>query len=123
MSFLKKLFRPNPKSSTATGKPEKKFEDFKQKIYPWIKVTVQDAEPSPPGEFVLKVDLMMKPWLGNLVIFYAVDEGYAFTLLQQNQVPPGMSVDELHLLAIENLSRDVEFQFRETKFGGYGLIA
>ena len=123
MSFLKKLFRPNPKSSTSTDKPEIKFEDFKQKIYPWIKVTVQDAESVPPGEFMFKVDLMMKPWLGNLVIFYAVDEGQAFSLLQKNQVPPEMSVDELHRLAVENLSRDIEFQFRETNFGAYGFIA
>jgi len=123
MSFLKKLFRPHPKSSVANDAPEKKFEDFKQRIYPWVKVTIQDAAPTPPGEFVFKVDLMMKPWLGNLVIFYAVDEGHSFSLLQENQVPAGMSVDELHHLAVENLSRDVEFQFRETNFGGYGLIA
>ena len=123
MSFLKKLFRPHAKSPTPTDKPEIKFEDFKEKIYPWIKVTVQDNEPAPPGEFIFKVELMMKPWLGNLVIFYAVDEGHAFSLLQKNQVPPEMSVDELNRLAVENLSRDVEFQFRETNFGGHGFIA
>lgn len=103
------------------------FEEVKDRIYPWIKVTYDSGAevPSTAPKIELKDEEqpIMRNWLGNLAVFYAVDEGDKFSLLQKRDLPTEITMDELHLIAVNNLNRDVEFSFNETGFGGYGLIA
>lgn len=104
------------------------FEEIKDKIYPWIKVVYEPGEevPNSTQEIELKEEEeqpIMQNWLGNLAIFYAVDEGDQFSLVLKRDLPTKVSIEELHEIATTNLDRDVEFTFNETGFGGHGLIA
>ena len=103
------------------------FDEIKDKIYPWIKVVYEPDEevPNSTQEIELKDEEqpIMQNWLGNLAIFYAVDEGEQFSLMLKRDLPQNISIGELHDIATTNLDRDVEFTFNETGFGGYGLIA
>ena len=103
------------------------FEEIKDKIYPWIKVVYEPDEEVPNS--TLEIELkdeeqpIMQNWLGNLAIFYAVDEGDQFSLVLRRDLPTKVSIEKLHEIAISNLDRDVEFTFTETNFGGHGLVA
>lgn len=103
------------------------FDEIKDKIYPWIKVVFEPSEkvPNSTQEIELKDEEqpIMQNWLGNLAIFYAVDEGDLYRLILQRDLPQNISIDELHNIATTNLERDIEFTFNETGFGGHGLIA
>lgn len=103
------------------------FDEIKDKIYPWIKFVYEPDEevPNSTQEIELKDEEqpIMQNWLGNLAIFYAVDEGEQFSLILKRDLPQNISIGELHEIATTNLDRDVEFTFNETGFGGYGLIA
>ncbi|MFA7447325.1 MAG: DUF1444 family protein [Weeksellaceae bacterium] len=103
------------------------FEEIKDKIYPWIKVVYEPDEevPNSTREIKLKDEEqpIMQNWLGNLAIFYAVDEGDQFSLVLKRDLPTKVSIEELHEIATTNLDKDVEFTFNETGFGGHGLIA
>ncbi|NII27974.1 DUF1444 family protein [Pseudoflavitalea sp. X16] len=125
MSFLNKLFKSTPAPPPQPEMPVgESFDSFKGKIYPWVKVMF-DKDSSNKGTAIpgLKIDVVMKPWLGDLAIFYAVDRGNMFSLMQQKDMPPGMSLDELHNIAVDNLEKDIQFKLRETNFGGYGFTA
>lgn len=103
------------------------FDEIKNKIYPWIKVVYEPNEiiPGSTQEIELQTEEqpIMQNWLGNLVIFYAIDEGDHFSLILRRDLPQNITIDELHDLATTNLSRNIEFTFNETGFGGHGLIA
>ena len=103
------------------------FDEIKNKIYPWIKVLFESSTSDAPltNEIELKEDEqpIMQTWLGDLVIFYVIDEGDSFNVLLKRDLPTNLTVAELHDMAITNLDRDVEFKFNETRFGGHGLIA
>jgi hypothetical protein len=99
------------------------FEQIRNKIYPWIKVWDETNSPSQVIELSHEDSPVMRNWLGNLIILYAVDEGNRFTLLPYRDLPPTYSENDLYAIAISNLERDIEFRFLETGFGGYGLVA
>jgi len=103
------------------------FDEIQTKIYPWIKVVYEADEdvPNSTQEIELKDEEqpIMQSWLGNLAIFYAVDEGDQFSLILKRDMPQNITIEELHDIATTNLERDIEFTFRETGFGGHGLIA
>jgi uncharacterized protein YtpQ (UPF0354 family) len=61
--------------------------------------------------------------LGDLSIFYVADTGNSFQFLLERDLPKDISKEELHQLAVDNLSRDIEFKLHDTSFGGHGLIA
>lgn len=103
------------------------IDDIKDKIYPWIKVIYEPGETVPDSKH--EIDLkpedqpIMKSWLGNLAIFYAVDTGDSFSLIQTRDLTDYWTIDQIHEISLENLQRDVEFKFNKTNFGGHGLIA
>ena len=109
------------------------FSEIKAQIYPWIKLSLQDepenegvihqqGEPGNKG-VTYRIDLPKKPFLADLLIFFAVDMGDRFELLQTSHLPEDMTVDELYALAVNNLSEKVEYKLTSTNFGGYGLLA
>lgn len=103
------------------------LDDIKDKIYPWIKVVYEPGETVPDSKH--EIDLkpedqaIMKPWLGNLAIFYAVDTGDNFSLIQTRDLTDYWTIDQIHEISLENLQRDIEFKFSTTNFGGHGLVA
>src|SRR5688572_16446794 len=96
------------------------FDELRNNIYPWIKVVYEPDEevPNSTQEIDLKGEEqpIMQSWLGNLAIFYAVDEGDHFNLILKRDLPVGLTIEELHDIATTNLDRDVEFTFNETGF-------
>ena len=99
------------------------FSEIKTRIYPWIKLSMRDENNSSNSQQEWQIDMPMKPFLADLLIFFATDAGDRFELLQTSHMPEGMTVDELYALAVKNLSDNVEFQMTPTNFGGYGIIA
>src|SRR6478609_6089826 len=99
------------------------FEEIRNKVYPWVKVLDETTSPSQVIELSQEDSPIMRNWLGDLIILYAVDEGNRFTLLQYRDLPSTYTENDLYTIAITNLERDVQFKFLETGFGGYGLVA
>jgi uncharacterized protein YtpQ (UPF0354 family) len=99
--------------------------DNKEKIYPWIKVVFDTNEIDTGKEILLSGEdaPIRKKWLGDLEIFYVIDQGNNFRIIQNRDIDSEITIEQLHELAVENLERDVEFRFVETSFGGHGLIA
>lgn len=103
-----------------------RFDEIKNRIYPWIKVTYPSNEDSGQENTITLKDNeqpVYKEWLGDLRIFYVVDEGNLFIVLNQKHLPENITVDELHEIALSNLERDVEFKFHQTDFGAWGITA
>ena len=103
------------------------FETHKHKIYPWVKVFFWgDDDPRNTKtqiELIGEEALIKKDWLGDLGILYVADIGNSFQLLIERDLPKNFTKDELHQLAIENLSRDIEFKIHDANFGGHYLVA
>ncbi len=103
-----------------------KFEEISTKIYPWIKVKF-DLDDNQGTSESLDLDFanspVLRPWLGDLIVMYAVDQGDRFDILQNRQVPAEITLADIERIALENLARDVQFRFVETGFGGHGLLA
>ncbi|MDR1409479.1 MAG: DUF1444 family protein [Oscillospiraceae bacterium] len=97
------------------------LDEMKLKIYPWIKVTLGNAPDGQSKEY--HADLLMKPFLADLVIMFAVDMGNRFELLQQSHLPEGMTLDALYDIAVQNLADNVKFELTPTSYGGYGILA
>ena len=99
----------------------------KDKIYPWIKVVYEPEEDVPNSTQVIELSEedspVRKTWLGNLDVFYVIDEGDSFNIILNRDMSTDLTLEQLHEIAITNLDRDVEFCFNETVFGGYGLVA
>jgi uncharacterized protein YtpQ (UPF0354 family) len=126
MSLFKKLFGKSPKASEATPAGESIFDTHREKIYPWVKVTFKNDVPEDTkSEFQLVGEnaIVMREWLGDLIIIYVADMGNNFQVLFERDLPANVTEEEVHQLAIDNLSRDIEFKLHETNFGGHGLIA
>ena len=101
------------------------FADYENSVFPWIKAAVPDGEPEAgtDGGTGIPVDLMVMPFLGDLLVTFAVDDGDHFSLLQRSDVPEGMSDADLFALAKKNLTEQVEFTLTGTNYGGYGILA
>ena len=104
-----------------------KFAEVRNKIYPWIKVMYAPNEEVPNSKHEIELKGQDEPitqeWLGNLSIFYVVDEGNSFNVLLKRDLPDSITISELHKIATTNLERDVEFKLNQTNFGAAGLIA
>lgn len=126
MAFFKNFFRNTTKAEAKETKREPLFITHKEKIYPWVKVVFKDVGSE---DATVHLDLngedapISRNWLGDLVIFYAVDMGDNFQMLQERDLPHDISKGQLHQIAIENLNRDVEYKLQQTDFGAFGLLA
>lgn len=103
------------------------IDEIKDKVYPWIKVIYEPGEIVPDSiheiEFAKEDEPIIKRWLGNLAIFYAVDMGDNFSLIQARDLTEYWTIDRIHEVSLDNLQRDIEYKFTNTNFGGHGLIA
>ena len=126
MLFLKNIFKKTPQVDTDNSITELIFNLYKDKIYPWVKVTFIDDDPNDNStQLSLTEDdsPIFKNWLGDLAIFYVADTGDNFQILLERDLPVNVTKEALHQLAVENLNRDIEFKLHDTNFGGHGLIA
>lgn len=103
------------------------IDKIKDKVYPWIKVIYEAGEIIPDSkheiEFAMEDEPIMKNWLGNLAIFYVVDMGDSFSLIQTKDLTDYWTIERIHEVSLNNLQRDIEYKFTKTNFGGHGLIA
>ena len=126
MLFLKNIFKKTPQVDTDNSITEPIFNLYKDKIYPWVKVTFIDDDPNDNStQLSLTGDdsPIFKNWLGDLAIFYVADTGDNFQILLERDLPVDVTKEALHQLAVENLNTDIEFKLHDTNFGGHGLIA
>lgn len=97
------------------------------KIYPWIK-QVENAKTGGLINVIandgtqITVSLPWHFWMGDLGVFYVVDDGESFQMVQTAMLPEGMDEAVLFERACENLLRDIEFRICGTNWGGAGII-
>lgn len=126
MGLFKKIFGQTAQDQKTAGQTESQFDTYRDRIYPWIKVTFtydETDQGSEPIALPQEDSPIVLPWLDDLTIFYAHDRGDDFRLLLIRDVPKDLSIDQLHEIAIENLNRDIEFNLNQADFGGYFLSA
>jgi uncharacterized protein YtpQ (UPF0354 family) len=126
MSFLKNIFGKSVQVGKNEMKPTILFENQKNKIYPWVKVFIEDdtsINASMKLELVGANAPVYRKWLGDLAIFYVVDNGDNFRMLLKGDLPECLTEEELYKIAVSNLERDVKYKLHETNFGGYGLVS
>jgi uncharacterized protein YtpQ (UPF0354 family) len=103
------------------------IDEVKDKLYPWIKAIYEPGEIVPNSkheiEFAKEDEPIMKRWLGNLAILYAVDLGDKFSLIQTRDLTNHWTIDRVHEISLNNLQRDIEYKFTNSSFGVRGLIA
>jgi uncharacterized protein YtpQ (UPF0354 family) len=109
-------------------KPEeetKSILEFRDKIFPWIKVISGKKEDNPGRDIILSGENspIYQKWLGELAIFYALDQGDHFRIILNKDIETKITVEQLHQIAVENLEREIEFKLVDSKFGGNGLVA
>lgn len=97
------------------------------KVYPWIK----QVENIQTGGIInavaadgtqVEVSLPWHLWLGDLGVFYVVDEGESFQMVQTAMLPEGVDESALFERACDNLLRDIEFRICGTNWGGAGIV-
>ncbi|MBQ8804583.1 MAG: hypothetical protein IJZ53_13220 [Tyzzerella sp.] len=99
------------------------FENFKDKIYPWIKESLVDHA-ALNGKYISPNDTPIISFVGDLMIIFAIKRGEdKFEILKDNMLPPGTDMAELYHIACQNLVRDVEFVISNTMYGGFGILA
>lgn len=100
------------------------FEKMKEHIYPCLKPMETETrfEVEKDGKRI-EITLPHLPFLGNTCIFFALDEGESFQLIQKRMIPYGMTEENLLQLAVRNLVRDYPFELFEADYGGYALRA
>lgn len=101
-------------------------------VYPWIKsVTEEDgssyitayAQNGEQGEkHAISENIPWHIFGEDVGVFYVVDNGDRFTLVQNSMLPEGMTEDELYDTACRNLWDNVEFSIHQTNYGGWGVI-
>jgi uncharacterized protein YtpQ (UPF0354 family) len=126
MSLFKKLFSKTPQVDKGNAVTQSIIETHRNKIYPWVKVFFTGDDPRNTSiqiELKGKDSLIKKDWLADLGILYVADMENSFQVLLERDLPNGMTTEELHQIAVDNLNRDIEFKLHDTNFGGYGLVA
>lgn len=103
------------------------FKTHKDKIYPWIKHFSKDDNTNDNEkviEFSSDNDFpIYQEWLADLAIFYVVDLGDMYQMILKRELPTDMTIDDLHQIAISNLTNNIEYKIYDTTFGGHMLAA
>jgi len=77
-------------------------------VLPYVKAAEPVQRDAPALALPEEMELVCRPFVGRLLIAYAVDEGTAYELVQREQLrKSGLDGDELHRRAVENLARKV----------------
>lgn len=100
-----------------------KFENIKDRIYPWVKTEIRDSK-ALNGKNISEKDTPVISFIGDLKIIFAIKRGgESYEILKDNMLPPDADIEMIYHTACENLVRDVEFVIGNTWYGGFGIIA
>ena len=100
-----------------------KYENIKDKIYPWIKGELTDSK-ALNGKMLSEKKTTVITFVGDLKIILAIKrENETYEIIQDNMLATDTDVLEVYHTACENLVRDVEFVIGNTFYGAYGIIA
>ena len=100
-----------------------RFENIKDKIYPWVRRRLYDHS-ALNGKNLSEKEIPVIRFVGDLHILFAVQRGEeTYEILKDQMLPPDFDVLELYHTACENLVRDVEFVIGNTWYGGFGILA
>lgn len=100
-----------------------KYENIKDKIYPWIKKELKDTH-ALNGKNISEKDTPVFVFVGELKIILVIRRGEeSYEVMKDNMLPPDIGLEEIYHTACENLVRDVEFVIGNTWYGAFGIIA
>ena len=100
-----------------------KYENIKEKIYPWVKSELTDSQ-ALNGKHISEKDTLVVSFMEDLSVIFVIKRGEdVFEVLKDNMLPPDCDIEELYHASCENLIRDVEFVIANTWYGGFGIIA
>ena len=100
-----------------------KYENIKEKIYPWVKSELTDSQ-ALNGKRISEKDTPVVAFMEDLSVIFVIKRGEdVFEVLKDNMLPPDCDIEELYHASCENLIRDVEFVIANTWYGGFGIIA
>lgn len=100
-----------------------RFENIKDKIYPWVKEMLVDHK-ALNGKYISEKDTPIVPFVGDLMIIFVIERGTdTYEIVKDNMLPPDTDIEELYQIACQNLVRDVKFVISNTLYGGFGIIA
>ena len=100
-----------------------KFENIKDKIYPWVKEELCDSL-ALNGKHFSEKDAPVVAFLEDLKIIFVIKRGEnIFEVVKDNMLSPECDIIELYHTACENLVRDVEFVIANTWYGAFGIVA
>ncbi len=101
---------------------QENFEKIKDLIYPCLKPmeTETSFEIEKEGK-TINIDLPHLKFFADTAVFFVIDSGETFQLLQSRMIPNEVSLDNLLQLSLSNLLRDYKFELFEADYGGYAL--
>lgn len=92
------------------------------KMYPWVRKGRRDASLENGRRFSLK-EIPVISFVGELEILLVCVQEQGFRILKEEEIPPGVTVEELYGKACEHLVKDVEFVIANTMYGGFSILA
>lgn len=112
------ILAPSDESSV-----EAKFEQLKPHIYPYLRPanTPSYIRFDAAGKNI-DIPLPSVPFHAATKIFFVEDTGSSFRVVQQSAVPQSVGALGLLNIAVQNLVKNVKFEVRATKFGGYAFV-
>ena len=112
MSLLNRLFGSSKKAQDINTNQTNatKILDLK-KVYPRIKGIFDDENPDPLSNNntdAIQVSLdespVFKPLSKGIAIFYMIDEGHSFQIIQNKHLTDDITIDKLHSAALTNMA-------------------
>jgi len=117
MGLLGKIFGANKNNSAENAID---FYEIKNDIYPWAKKSFSESF----DETAIVLDMPEKALIADLIVLFVVDRGDIFHVLQQEDIPADITIDDLYALAVKNLQNNITFRLTPAKCSGvYGLLA
>ena len=100
-----------------------KFDNIKDKIYPWVKNELTDTI-ALNGKHFSEKDAPIIQFVGDLKVIFVIKRGTdTYEVLKDNMLAPDTDIVALFHKACENLVRDVEFVIGNTWYNAFAIIA
>ena len=86
-----------------------KYENIKEKIYPWVKSELTDSQ-ALNGKHISEKDTLVVSFMEDLSVIFVIKRGEdVFEVLKDNMLPPDCDIEELYHASCENLIRDRKY--------------
>jgi uncharacterized protein YtpQ (UPF0354 family) len=114
MSFFKKLFnKTKDKQAEIPNMDLQRIEVDLSKVYPRLKGIFTDDYPDPQHHKGPELEIsesespIYKPFASGLAVFYALDGGTSYQLLQNKHLSADLTIDKLHDAAMTNMAKAI----------------